>query len=224
MNKTSLKAAAFAIAATSLYSTPAAANLSLDTTPITQEICLARFVRDPDPLIKAHVPHEPRVSTKLYSEDKQLSTDGWSRDMKKLLHAVNHTDLDKGTLSIIDCLGNSTTSDVRERLYHLDNFYRQRNETRGWRIGMEANDPSQQILRLLQLELPPSHKWEVNKNGDALIAQETIFHPRNRTNAVGWFNRIRVTEIKRMGRSLQVTQRFSTNDQFDELQTWTLNP
>ena len=219
------------------------ANLKLDDAPITQHTCDQRYDLTPDGKI---VRHNPLPNDRVI-EPGILLTDDWPKGLITLLDELNELEFDEGNLNVIDCVGTRTTARVRSRHYELDNLNRQGNEERGWRFSAEANLREEGILRLLRLELPPNYEWEVNEAGDGLIASQPLFHQLNfRINEVPTefgvnssapdsvfpeqlrqdgirYNRVRITEVKQVGESLQFMQLITTNESFDVLSTWTLN-
>lgn len=221
----------------------AVANLKLDDSPINQNTCDARFDLTPYGEIERHNP----IANDRVIEPGVLLNDDWPSGLLTLLGDLNETEFNDGNLTIVDCVGTSKTIKVRSRDFELDNLNRQGNEERGWRFGAEANREEEGVLRVLRLELPPNYEWQVNATGDGLIARQHLFHQLNfRINEVPSgigvnssapdsvfpdqlrqdgvrYNRIRVTEVKRVGESLQFIQLVTTNDTFDVLETWTLN-
>ncbi len=206
------------IVAAGLSTGHSSAEIQLNSATITQATCQARFVRNKKIIKETHIPETSMV----VHTDQRLMVSDWPQHAVNLLNDVNSNRFDDGTLNIVDCVGSSSTVRVRTRDFDLDHVNRQGNERRGWRFNAEAENTNQPILRVVRLELPPNHEWQINTAGDGLIAAQRIFHPQSNDDLV-FYNRIRVTEVKRINHQLTITQRTTTDNQFDELETWTLN-
>lgn len=223
MKKTSIQTAALVIVAASLQSSMVSAtvafNNSFDNSPVTTQTCRDLYVRDTDYHAK---PRTAKVSDRIYEEPRRDINDSIPRDLAQLVSTLNEARFDDGHLSIVDCVGGSSTTDVRLREFSLDHIHRQGNESRGWRLSAEAENDERHIIRVTKLQLPPQHAWVPNERGDGVIAEELIFHINNDNDAnVGYYRRVRVTEVTRSGNDVLVKQRLSINDRFSELQTWT---
>lgn len=217
MNRILRTSATALIVAVGLAAGHTSAEMRPQTTEISQATCEARFVRSKKPIRKFHV---AGISEKVY-EEQVLVVDDWPEHALDILGALNNSNLDDGELSIVDCAGSRSNVRVRTRYFDLEHVNRQGSEGRGWRFNAEAEDLDQPIIRVVRLELPPSHEWQLNDKGDGLIATQVIFHPFSEENS-HWFNRIRVTEVKYENNALFVTQRTTTDNQFDSLQNWAL--
>ena len=242
MNRTMTQTAVIIVAVGMGIGT-AFANLKFDDSPITQHNCDARFDLTPDGLIKRHTP----TASERVIEPGVLNNDDWPTGLLELLEDLNESDFNEGKLNIVDCVGTSKTIRVRSRDFDLDYLNRQGNEERGWRFSAHADRPEEGVLRILRLELPPNFEWQVNDAGDGLIATQQLFHQLNfRINEVPSgigvnssapdavfpdqlrqdgvrYERFRVTEVKRVGKSLQFSQLTTTNETFDVRHTWTIN-
>lgn len=196
------------------------APLAFDDSPITQHTCHQLYVRDTDYQVQ---PRRAMISDRIYEEPVSVNYDALPRKLANLVTTLNDADFDEGYLSITDCVGGSSTTDVRKREFSLDYINRQGTQRRGLRFSAEATNEAAQIIRVTRMELPPEDAWTVNRRGNGLIAAEALFHVNNDNDAnVGYYRRIRVTEVSWDGNDVLVRQRFSINERFSELQSWTL--
>lgn len=217
MNRILKTSATALIVALGLSMGHTSAEIRPQDTTISQSTCEARFVRSKKS-IREH--HEAKISDRVY-EAKTLSVEGWPTQAVDILGAINNSLIEEGKLRIVDCAGSKSSVRVRTRHFELKHLDRQGNERRGWRLNAKAEDLDQSIIRIVRLELPPSYEWQLNDKGDGLIATQEIFHPFNDEES-HWFKRLRTTEVTYENDALRVTQHTSTDNQFDSLQTWTL--
>ena len=201
MNRILKTSATVAIVALGLSAGHTSAELQPQNTTISHSTCEARFVRSKKSIREFHI---AGVSDRVY-EPKTLSVEDWPSQALDLLGAINNSRIDEGTLNIVDCIGSKSTVRVRSRQFELEHLNRQGGERQGWRFNAEAEDLDQSIIRIVRLELPPSHEWKINDNGDGLIATQEIFHPFNDEES-HWFSRLRTTEVVLKKRALLVTQ------------------
>jgi len=245
MNAKALYPTAVLIVAAGMSIGDAQAELALDTTPITQELCTALYQPHTP---RAHIPRVPQVSTKLI-EEKVLDTSDWPRHLKRLHNDLAERDFRSGTYTSVDCVRTPQEIRVNQLDYTLDNLYRQGTSDTYWRFSMEAEEIDGDMLRMIKLDLPRFHEWQVNQSGDGLIAQEYQYHPsyrneqgrqepllpvgyENNTNPVGdavnavntpsFVKRIRVTELTRDGRGIKIVQHYTNNGNFSQRLTWSL--
>jgi hypothetical protein len=184
---------------------------------MSQATCLDRFDRSTGTPVKLHT---PRVSERLIT-NKSLVKNQWSSDLHDVLDTLNSVEFDTGSLTITDCVGSSTTVRLRTREFKLDDIHRQGTPREGWRFSAGAENVEAQLWRTMRLELPPTHVWQATDDGNSLLAEEALFHPRNQNNAP-WYNRIRITEVRNDGKHLTVVQTLTTNGKLDERKTWRL--